>query len=56
MNFCFISGNIIKTKGPNNKSALLNQVSVRVGLSSEQEHYHVPLLVSPWGYQIYRGS
>jgi 5-hydroxyisourate hydrolase len=34
----------------------LNQVSVRVGLSSEQEHYHVPLLVSPWGYQIYRGS
>ncbi|WP_210608170.1 hydroxyisourate hydrolase [Priestia flexa] len=36
--------------------AFLTKVAVRVGLSETFEHYHVPLLVSPWGYQIYRGS
>ncbi|MDO7266740.1 hydroxyisourate hydrolase [Shouchella clausii] len=34
----------------------LSTVPVRFVLSSPQEHYHVPLLVSPWGYQTYRGS
>ncbi|CAH0197478.1 hydroxyisourate hydrolase [Peribacillus simplex] len=34
----------------------LDQVPVRFGLSSPSSHYHVPLLVSPWGYQVYRGS
>lgn len=34
----------------------LNYVSVRVYLSANEEHYHIPLLVSPWGYQVYRGS
>jgi len=23
---------------------------------SEQRHYHVPLLLAPWGYSTYRGS
>lgn len=34
----------------------LNTVPVRFGISDVHSHYHVPLLVSPWGYQIYRGS
>lgn len=34
----------------------LNIVSVRFGIADPAAHYHVPLLVSPWGYQIYRGS
>jgi 5-hydroxyisourate hydrolase len=34
----------------------LEQVPVRFGLSDALAHYHVPLLVSPWGYQVYRGS
>jgi 5-hydroxyisourate hydrolase len=29
-------------------------ISFRVG--SEAEHYHVPLLLSPFGYSTYRGS
>ena len=33
----------------------LDVVVVRVTLS-EDEHYHVPLLVSPWSYSTYRGS
>ncbi|MCP3763610.1 hydroxyisourate hydrolase [Domibacillus sp. A3M-37] len=34
----------------------LNRVSVRVSLSAAEAHYHIPLLISPWGYQVYRGS
>ena len=33
----------------------LDVVPVRFGLSEDQ-HYHVPLLVSPFGYSTYRGS
>lgn len=33
----------------------LDRVVVRVSLSGDQ-HYHVPLLVSPWSYATYRGS
>lgn len=33
----------------------LDQVVVRVSLAPDQ-HYHVPLLVSPWSYSTYRGS
>ena len=34
----------------------LNEVSVKFGVSNPKEKYHVPLLVSPWGYSTYRGS
>jgi 5-hydroxyisourate hydrolase len=33
----------------------LDQVPVRF-VMSEMAHYHVPLLVSPYGYSTYRGS
>jgi 5-hydroxyisourate hydrolase len=36
--------------------AFLDEVPVRFAISSETGHYHVPLLVSPWGYTTYRGS
>ena len=26
------------------------------GISAEQDHYHVPLLISPYSYSTYRGS
>lgn len=29
---------------------------VRFGIADEGAHYHVPLLVSPFGYSTYRGS
>jgi 5-hydroxyisourate hydrolase len=34
----------------------LTTVPVRFSMQQEGGHYHVPLLVSPWGYQVYRGS
>ncbi|MDC0736751.1 hydroxyisourate hydrolase [Cognatishimia sp. SS12] len=33
----------------------LDEVPVRFGIN-ESTHYHVPLLVSPYGYSTYRGS
>jgi 5-hydroxyisourate hydrolase len=33
----------------------LDDVVIRFSLASDQ-HYHVPLLVSPWSYSTYRGS
>ena len=38
------------------KIPFLNEVVVRFGISKANEHYHVPLLVSPWSYSTYRGS
>jgi|SRR4030088_1054743 5-hydroxyisourate hydrolase len=34
----------------------LSEVPVRFRIISIEERYHVPLLVSPWAYSIYRGS
>jgi 5-hydroxyisourate hydrolase len=33
-----------------------SQVSVTFEVCHPGEHYHVPLLLSPWGYTTYRGS
>ena len=38
------------------KIPFLNEVVIRFGVSKADEHYHVPLLVSPWSYSTYRGS
>ena len=38
------------------KMPFLNEVTIRFGVSNSKEHYHVPLLVSPWSYSTYRGS
>ena len=38
------------------KIPFLNEVVIRFGISKSNEHYHVPLLVSPWSYSTYRGS
>ena len=34
----------------------LNLVALDFGVADPQQHYHVPLLVSPWSYSTYRGS
>lgn len=34
----------------------LDEVSVDFGIAEADSHYHVPLLVSPFGYSTYRGS
>ena len=34
----------------------LDEVPLDFGLSALSDHYHVPLLASPWAYSTYRGS
>jgi 5-hydroxyisourate hydrolase len=36
--------------------SFLNKVPIRFGITSQEEHYHVPLLLAPGGYSTYRGS
>ena len=34
----------------------VDTVQLDFGLADANGHYHVPLLVTPWGYSTYRGS
>lgn len=34
----------------------LDEVPVRFTIADAAQHYHVPLLASPWSYTTYRGS
>src|SRR3954447_24131994 len=33
----------------------LDKVTIQFGISDPMQHYHVPLLASPWSYTTYRG-
>lgn len=34
----------------------LDEVVLQFGIADPDQHYHVPLLLSPFGYSTYRGS
>ncbi|SMR82184.1 5-hydroxyisourate hydrolase [Aliiroseovarius halocynthiae] len=52
----FHAGNYLRATGQDGENPLfLDVVPIRFGMS-EQAHYHVPLLLSPYGYSTYRGS
>jgi 5-hydroxyisourate hydrolase len=36
--------------------AFLDVIPIRFGIADKAAHYHVPLLLSPYGYSTYRGS
>ena len=36
--------------------AFLDEVVIRFGVAEETGNYHIPLLLSPYGYSTYRGS
>ena len=52
----FFVGDYFKNITDLPKTPFLNEVVIRFGISNSKEHYHVPLLVSPWSYSTYRGS
>lgn len=39
-----------------NQEYFYPQVTVVFRIDDEAQHYHVPLLISPYGYSTYRGS
>ncbi len=52
----FHAGGYLDASGtPPEDPRFLDVVPIRFGMSQE-DHYHVPLLLSPFGYSTYRGS
>ncbi len=52
----FAAGDYLRKQGTTLPSpAFLDIVPIRFGMA-EKTHYHVPLLISPFGYSTYRGS
>lgn len=53
----FHAGDYFSSRGEKLSSPpFLDQVVIRFGVASPGQHYHVPLLISPYGYSTYRGS
>jgi 5-hydroxyisourate hydrolase len=53
----FHAGNYLRASGQAGADPLfLDDVPIRFGMSDAAAHYHVPLLLSPFGYSTYRGS
>ncbi len=53
----FHAGDYLRATGHGGAEPLfLGQVPIRFGMSDADAHYHVPLLLSPYGYSTYRGS
>jgi len=36
--------------------AFLEHASIEIGIAAADQHYHVPLLIAPWSYSVYRGG
>lgn len=52
----FFAGDYIRAQGLlADEPLFLDEIPIRFGMS-EQAHYHVPLLLSPYSYSTYRGS
>ena len=52
----FYAGAYLDAVGtPPEEPRFLDLIPIRFGMSQE-DHYHVPLLISPFGYSTYRGS
>ena len=53
----FHAGDYLRATGQGGDAPLfLDEVPIRFGMSDGEAHYHVPLLLSPYGYSTYRGS
>jgi len=53
----FHAGEYFNSKGQQDgETRFLNRVVIRFGINDPAQHYHVPLLLSPYGYSTYRGS
>ena len=52
----FFCGDYFKNIKNLSEPFFIDDVIIRFGISNDKEHYHVPLLVSPWSYSTYRGS
>lgn len=53
----FYAGAYLRDAGcASSEPAFLDVVPLRFGIADASQHYHVPLLISPYAYSTYRGS
>ena len=53
----FHAGDYLRASGTTlPEPAFLDVIPIRFGIADKAAHYHVPLLLSPYGYSTYRGS
>jgi 5-hydroxyisourate hydrolase len=53
----FAAGDYLRATGQAGAGVLfLDEIPIRFGVPDAAGHYHVPLLISPFGYSTYRGS
>ncbi len=53
----FAAGDYFRAQGRNLPEPLfVDEVVLRFGIADAGQHFHVPLLLSPWSYSTYRGS
>ncbi|WP_298437845.1 hydroxyisourate hydrolase [uncultured Jannaschia sp.] len=51
----FHAGDYLRAEGHGAEPLFLDEIPIRFGMDAA-DHYHVPLLLSPFGYSTYRGS
>jgi 5-hydroxyisourate hydrolase len=52
----FFAGDYLRTFGALPEPLFLDVIPIRFGIANANQHFHVPLLLSPFGYSTYRGS
>ena len=53
----FHAANYLRTVGTSlPEMPFLDEIVIAFGIDNADQHYHVPLLFSPYGYSTYRGS
>ena len=53
----FFAGDYLRSLGSQLAEPLfLDVIHIRFGIADATQHFHVPLLLSPFGYSTYRGS
>lgn len=53
----FMAGDYLRRAGFKlQEPPFLDVIPIRFGIADASQHYHVPLLLSPYGYSTYRGS
>jgi 5-hydroxyisourate hydrolase len=54
----FSAGDYLRRSGQCAEGSVLflDQIPLRFGVPDAAQHYHVPLLISPYAYSTYRGS
>jgi 5-hydroxyisourate hydrolase len=52
----FFAGEYLRAHGKLPEPLFLDVIPIRFGIADANQHFHVPLLLSPFGYSTYRGS